>query len=564
MWEPSSDIQLEVRRQLNEVMSLHEEESRRLRAQVEALVAENYELRMSGLNDVQGRQPTSRPWLVTSGGFPGLGWLGRGLGSIIGGSPPPPPTQPLDLRGTQALDLSPIPPPPPPPVTVAEQGSVKPSIPPESSMMPVRPVVPKNQGSVPPKHAHTLVPMHSEELSHEPANVLGTAQDQQPGADDCQRGNPPVSLGVGLGPKTSGAPGSEDSQIDPMNVVLTGMAQLQGLVTELATTAKGPGKPELVKPGSVALPELPLPGPEGCLMFADWLHDSKPALADISDTSEVLWQTVLDECDRWYKGYLRLGPMDRLVSRPTPPSSLQDPKWSRVSRRIESMIISAAPTVVRQELSAARISGLLNVVARLFCIYGPGGLAERELGLKQIQEPPVASTIQEVIDGLRKWRRWCHRMAELGGALPDSAIRVRALTKITKQVLPIHPEISFRINLVRAELQVDLTPTDDKVDKLHGQLLSEFEAINNRKEREQERERANTSVPPAKIKGVETAEVIPQTPKHPKTPNKAAPKPPNPPAKSGAGGEGASSGRLPCSFYVALLLYDYLTRPPLL
>ena len=155
-------------------------------------------------------------------------------------------------------------------------------------------------------------------------------------------------------------------------------------------------------------------------------------------------------------------------------------------------------------------------------------------------------------------------MAELGGALPDSAIRVRALTKITKQVLPIHPEISFRINLVRAELQVDLTPTDDKVDKLHGQLLSEFEAINNRKEREQERERANTSVPPAKIKGVETAEVIPQTPKHPKTPNKAAPKPPNPPAKSGAGGEGASSGRLPCSFYVALLLYDYLTRPPLL
>ena len=90
--------------------------------------------------------------------------------------------------------------------------------------------------------------------------------------------------------------------------------------------------------------------------------------------------------------------MDRLVSRPTAPSSLQDPKWSRVSRRIESMIISAAPTVVRQELSAARVSGLLNVVSRLFCIYGPGGLAERELGLKHI---PTANAIQEAIDGLR-------------------------------------------------------------------------------------------------------------------------------------------------------------------
>ena len=102
----SSDIQMEVRRQLNEVMNLHEEESRRLRAQVEALVAENYELRMNSLNDVQGRQATSRPWLVTQGGFPGLGWLGRGLGSIIGGSPPPPP-QPMDFKGSNPSSAQP-------------------------------------------------------------------------------------------------------------------------------------------------------------------------------------------------------------------------------------------------------------------------------------------------------------------------------------------------------------------------------------------------------------------------------------------------------------------------
>eukprot|EP00439_Symbiodinium_sp_Y106_P047630 s3065_g6.t1 len=96
-----------------------------------------------------------------------------------------------------------------------------------------------------------------------------------------------------------------------MNVVLTGMAQLQGLVTELATTAKASTKPELVKPGSSILPDLPYPGPEACLLFADWLHDSKPALADVSDSSEVLWQVVLEESEKWYKGYLTLGPMER-------------------------------------------------------------------------------------------------------------------------------------------------------------------------------------------------------------------------------------------------------------
>ena len=116
------------------MMSLHEEESRRLRAQVEALVAENYELRTGSFNETQSRQLTSRPWSVTQGGFPGLGWLGRGLGSIIGGSPPPPP-QPMDLGGNHsgqgsqmrpavppALKMHPIPPPPPPPTSCVTKG----------------------------------------------------------------------------------------------------------------------------------------------------------------------------------------------------------------------------------------------------------------------------------------------------------------------------------------------------------------------------------------------------------------------------------------------------------
>ncbi|CAE6966844.1 GIP [Symbiodinium sp. CCMP2592] len=527
----SSDIQLEVRRQLTEVMALHEEESRRLRAQVEALVAENYELRTNSMNDVQDRQPTSRPWLMTTGGFPGLGWLGRGLGSFIGGSPPPPP-QPMDLRadpnrmfpsiaGTshQALDLQPIPPPPPPPVPIGTSMMAQQPGSTEVPMIMPPAVMPKQLGLVPPR----------------------------PSAER----NPDPELGNAVGGERTAEHGIPSSNLDPMNVVLTGMAQLQGLVTELATSPKGSTKPELVKPGSVALPELPAPGPEGCLLFADWIHDSRPALSDVSDNSEVLWQLVLSESERWYKEYLMLGPMERLVSKPKPTSELQDPKWSRVSRRIESMIISAAPAAVRQELSAARVSGLLNVVSRLFCIYGPGGIAERELGLKHIQEPPVASSIQEAIDGLRRWRRWCHRMTELGGTLPDCAIRARALTKLSRQVLSQHPDISFRINLIRAELQVDLTPSDDKVEKLHGQLLSEFEAVSNRKDKDQDKDKSgsNTSQPSAKVKGVEASDATPPPPKGPKP--KSAAKPSQPTPKVGQSAEGVSAGRPPCSFYTS-------------
>ncbi|CAE7215740.1 GIP, partial [Symbiodinium sp. CCMP2456] len=131
---------------------------------------------------------------------------------------------------------------------------------------------------------------------------------------------------------------------------------------------------------------------------------------------------------------------------------------------------------VRDEISASRTSGLFALVCRLFVVYGPGTLMERELGLKHISDPPAGTTVQDTIDILRRWSRWCSRMVELGGVLPDSAIQVRALTKATKAVVSQNPEMAFRINLARAALQVDMTPDDDKVKKLHAQMLSELEA----------------------------------------------------------------------------------------
>ena len=73
--------------------------------------------------------------------------------------------------------------------------------------------------------------------------------------------------------------------------------------------------------------------------------------------------------------------------------------------RIETMIIAAAPAHVKEELSAARVSGLFQVTCRLYIIYAPGGLSEREIGLRQIQDPQTGSSIKEVIALLRKWQR---------------------------------------------------------------------------------------------------------------------------------------------------------------
>eukprot|EP00439_Symbiodinium_sp_Y106_P030699 s3493_g3.t1 len=165
---------------------------------------------------------------------------------------------------------------------------------------------------------------------------------------------------------------------DPMNVVLTGMAQLQGVIADMASGNKSSTQAEVIKPGITTLPELPPAGPEACLAFSDWLHTTRPALADVSDSSEELWDKVLEESSTWYTRHLKLDAISRLTDRPVPSPAVTQARWTRVSRRIEGMILTAAPPGVRDEISSARVSGLLQVVCRLYVIYSPGGVVSHQ------------------------------------------------------------------------------------------------------------------------------------------------------------------------------------------
>ncbi|CAE7224154.1 unnamed protein product, partial [Symbiodinium necroappetens] len=180
----------------------------------------------------------------------------------------------------------------------------------------------------------------------------------------------------------------EAQGLDPLSVVLTGMAQLQSVVTEL-TSPKASYKPEVIKPGVTALPDLPGHGPESSLAFADWLHASRPALADVSDTSEELWQRTVDEATAWYNEYLRMDPLARLTAKPEPSSDLAQTKWVRVSRRIETMIIAAAPKDVRDELSASRSQ--LHLMVELTPSH-LAGLRVEDKAKGRTPKPPKAGT----------------------------------------------------------------------------------------------------------------------------------------------------------------------------
>ena len=165
------------------------------------------------------------------------------------------------------------------------------------------------------------------------------------------------------------APAAAVNPADPLNVVLSGMSQLQVLVSELSKK-KGDGmSPETVK-GVSSLPSLPEPGHEdSTLGFSDWIHGVKPAMSDLSDTSDQLWSLALQESSEWYQAYQALTPVARLGSKVVPSATLLQSKWSRTRHRMESLIAGACPSMVREELSSSRTQGLLEVLCKIHVIY---------------------------------------------------------------------------------------------------------------------------------------------------------------------------------------------------
>ena len=270
----------------------------------------------------------------------------------------------------------------------------------------------------------------------------------------------------------------------PYDAMMSGIVQLQGIMAQLASKSVGSGStgsnmaPEVVRPGVTEVAKLPNATPEAALQFSDWLHAVRPSMSDLSDSSAQCWESVLGEAQRWYNSsFVPATPVQRL--RLKLPNSVLDSetKWARVKHRMEHLVLQACPEGVREELSSARISGLLHVLCRLHVIYKPGGLPERTEALRQVQSPKAADSAVDAVLKLRTWRRWLTRLGDLGGSRPDPAMQIQALETITAGVLKSMSTINFRVNLVRASLQLDTQPTNDRVEEFFEHVLAELESV---------------------------------------------------------------------------------------
>ena len=260
----------------------------------------------------------------------------------------------------------------------------------------------------------------------------------------------------------------EDPELSPLDVLVQGMKQLQQVYMD-----KRSPEAETLK-GNVELPQLPDLSGDG-VEFSDWLYVAEQIIGSLSDSSTTWFASTLALAREAYQKHQQASPMERLKIAPVIPPDLAAAKWSRLERRVMTMLLTAMPKAVKEDAVTHRVGTVAGALFRLHVLYAPGGTAERAAILKQLEGNAGGDNITEVIAALRKWRRNLTRAVEMGVSPPDTSVLLRGIELIIGGVLRKFPDTSFRLALARNELQLQNRPTQDTVLRYFDHALADLQ-----------------------------------------------------------------------------------------
>ena len=237
--------------------------------------------------------------------------------------------------------------------------------------------------------------------------------------------------------------------------------------------------PEQCKPVTTTLPSLSAPsGNESAVALQDWLEVIDGPLRDISDSSSWWWDAVKKRVCDSYRVWVASGPYERLAHKPPTAEDLENGKFSRLSARTAGMLLQAMAMAetVRAEMVARSITrSPVALLFRLYTMYQPGGESEKAYILQYLVTPPKAQTAVEMVATLRQWERMLLRADNLSIAKPDPSLLVRGLNALVGDVWAKDRDVTFRTQLVKSRLGVDVSPTWESALQLHQHLRAEAE-----------------------------------------------------------------------------------------
>ena len=283
------------------------------------------------------------------------------------------------------------------------------------------------------------------------------------------------------GPEEPSARGSEkpkEKEDQQMELMMRMMSSMQKMIEKKEDTKKDEEEAESVRNAAIELPKLPEWALESApLDLGDWLAQAEPVMGDLSSTSSTWWSTLLGEAKTWYEHHQALGPLEKIAHKPVPSGDLSKQKWTRLERRVTSLMLASIPETCREEMVATKTLNPLGILTKLMVLYQPGVLSEKGIVLRNLESPGEATSLSTALVSLRRWLRWKRRAEELGVAMPDPSVLVKGLNRITKRVLETHKELSFRVSLVKTNLLVESVPREETVQQLAEHLVAEVEQI---------------------------------------------------------------------------------------
>ena len=294
--------------------------------------------------------------------------------------------------------------------------------------------------------------------------------------EDSEEGAQKPSSGRSV-PQSGEATFTEKS-IEFMMIMMETMKDLQKKVSESKEESGMVRGVEIVRTGVPDLPTLqPWTPSQGPLQLGDWLLTVEPIAADLSATSEKWWALMVKSAEDWYQRHMAMSPLDRVQHDVRPPQEVNLEKWSRLERRMASLLLQAVPEVVKEELISARRLSVFGILTQLLLTYCPGGVPEKQTLLRSLEDPMEVATMAEAPSAIRRWLRWKLRSQEIGAVTPDPALLLKGLNKLTRKVLESNKELQFRVSLARNSLGVDTRPTDITVNQFATHLLAEVEQV---------------------------------------------------------------------------------------
>lgn len=131
--------------------------------------------------------------------------------------------------------------------------------------------------------------------------------------------------------------------MEVMSLLVESMKSLQRQISE------GPAFEGTIKGVEVVrqVGELPLQGSTSQLQLGDWLLLVQPVVADLISTSDVWWEKMMTEVEKWYQDHQSMPPLERVRHEPVAPTHLNVPKWAKLERRVATLLLKAIPEVQR-------------------------------------------------------------------------------------------------------------------------------------------------------------------------------------------------------------------------